>query len=206
MASNCRTDRRRVVQVLQKPYYQQFLWCCGKSSSLCSASELFRSRYVSPRSLRNMRLRGPRVRGAGVPIIDCCFLIICCQSLIAPLGSFSLTANILVAPCFLKETITRHDLIATGITRRTRASADFRDMCAALSRHDAWLLRCCRSIQSLRDKYAAAAAAAFFLHKHWGNRLQFQSARRFFPHNSLFALLLQLSRFYVWGESIHRIH
>ena len=36
------------------------------------------------------------------------------QSLIAPLGALSLTANILVAPCFVKESISRNDILATG--------------------------------------------------------------------------------------------
>lgn len=76
----------RLPEVLQKPYYQQFLWCCGMC--LLAASS----------------------------ICDFVALAFVAQSLIAPLGSFSLTANILVAPCFLKESITRHDLIATLVT------------------------------------------------------------------------------------------
>jgi len=76
----------RLPEVLQKPYYQQFLWCCGMCLLAASA------------------------------ICDFVALAFVAQSLIAPLGSFSLTANILVAPCFLKETITRHDLIATAVT------------------------------------------------------------------------------------------
>lgn len=76
----------RLPEVLQKPYYQQFLWCCG----MC-------------------------LLGASA-VCDFVALAFVAQSLIAPLGALSLTANILVAPCFLKESISREDLVATVVT------------------------------------------------------------------------------------------
>eukprot|EP00658_Telonema_sp_P-2_P032057 TRINITY_DN23838_c0_g2_i1.p1 TRINITY_DN23838_c0_g2~~TRINITY_DN23838_c0_g2_i1.p1 ORF type:complete len:408 (-),score=79.03 TRINITY_DN23838_c0_g2_i1:368-1591(-) len=79
-------QNQRLPEVLQKPYYQQFLWCSG----MC-------------------------LLGASA-ICDFVALAFVAQSLIAPLGALSLTANILVAPCFLKEAISREDLVATLVT------------------------------------------------------------------------------------------
>ncbi len=36
------------------------------------------------------------------------------QSLIAPLGSFTLVSNTIFAPCLLKEKVVRRDVISTG--------------------------------------------------------------------------------------------
>ena len=36
-------------------------------------------------------------------------------SIVAPLGSLTLVANVLIAPCMLGERVTRRDLFATGV-------------------------------------------------------------------------------------------
>eukprot|EP00656_Telonema_subtile_P044524 TRINITY_DN5077_c0_g1_i1.p1 TRINITY_DN5077_c0_g1~~TRINITY_DN5077_c0_g1_i1.p1 ORF type:complete len:397 (+),score=110.90 TRINITY_DN5077_c0_g1_i1:154-1344(+) len=79
-------QNQRLPQVLQQPYYQQFLWCCGMCLLVASA------------------------------VCDFVALAFVAQSLIAPLGALSLTANILVAPCFVKESISYNDILATGVT------------------------------------------------------------------------------------------
>ena len=59
------------------------------------------------------------------------------ESVVAPLGSMTLVANVVIAPCMLKERVTRMDLFATFLIVigcvLAVAFASHKDCCACVS-------------------------------------------------------------------------
>jgi len=76
----------RLPKAQQVPYWRQFLWAAGLILIISGS------------------------------IADFVALAFVAQSLIAPLGSITLIANTMVAPCFLGEVLTRKDIIGTVVT------------------------------------------------------------------------------------------
>jgi len=85
-----------------------------KYSHLQSAESLSPGQAAQPYYLRGFWWAGFLLIIFGT-LMDVVALAFAAQSLVAPLAGLSLVFNVLLAPCFLDEVVTRIDLIATGV-------------------------------------------------------------------------------------------